>query len=63
MQVQINTDKNIENISIFDLSGKLLIRDDNPSSEINVSDLNVGTYLINVTIEGSVQSSKFIKSQ
>jgi hypothetical protein len=52
----------VESCSIFDMSGRL-IRDQEKSTEINVSDLTAGSYFILVKTDKGVSRRKFIKTQ
>ncbi|NOY49604.1 MAG: T9SS type A sorting domain-containing protein [Chlorobi bacterium] len=67
----VNDNLNLSNISgvneiaIYDIAGKLVKRIDVQLANditIGVSDLNTGIYLINVTNQKGIQTSKFIKN-
>lgn len=59
--IRISDVKNVETISIIDLSGRL-IKTMKPTNEINLSSLKAGMYLINLKMkDGSVQTVKTIK--
>ncbi len=51
----------IEKIEIHDLSGQLLISQDNPRKNISVKNLKKGVYLLRVYVNGKYASFKFIK--
>lgn len=55
----INT--KINKLIISNIEGKLINEIDNPSSQINISDLKPGIYIIQLIGEGEVYNSKFIK--
>lgn len=59
--LNINTDKNINSIEIFSLTGQLIKTIDNNTKQINVSDLKKGIYLLRVKSEGKDQSFKIVK--
>lgn len=48
--IRINSD-NIDSVSIFNISGKLVLKDDSKSKEIDISQLSSGTYLIKIGSE------------
>lgn len=59
--LNINIDQNISNIEIYSMTGQK-IKPFKQISNINVSDLNKGTYLLKITTEnGEVFTKKFIK--
>ncbi len=51
----------ITNVEIIDLSGKQLISQQSPSSQINVSNLVQGVYFIKIETDNGVLIEKFIK--
>lgn len=57
--VKVQGINHIERIRIFDLQGKLIR--ETKEKELNISDLNSGTYLINIYSGKEVISRKFIK--
>lgn len=59
--LNIVSNESIENISIYTVSGQLMLNEVNPSNAINVSTLPVGMYIINVQIGNQIQQQKFIK--
>lgn len=60
--ITLNTEENVQSISICSLSGATLVEMDyNNSESINVSALSQGVYLLNYTVEGKVSTLKFIK--
>ncbi len=59
--LHILTKENIEDVEIYDLSGKLVIRDRSGKNEISVSFLKTATYIIKVKTKQSTFSAKFSK--
>jgi predicted acyl esterase len=57
----IQSDINAKSYEIYDLSGKLLRRDNVNASAINVGDLNSGMYFISLQIATSRFKAKFIR--
>lgn len=55
----LHIDGNVNEINIYDLSGKLLIKTSN--KEINVASLAKGIYIIKATQDGQYYQSKFVK--
>ncbi len=49
------------NVTVFDLSGKLLINLQNTDSQIDISSLSEGIYIINVTTNQGTSVTKFVK--
>ena len=54
----------VSQVDIYDVTGKMVMTVNVASENItlNVSDLNTGMYIINVTNEKGVQTSKFVKN-
>lgn len=59
--VNITTDKKVNSIEIFSLTGQLIKTVNKDSKQINVSELKNGVYLLRVKSEGSDQSFKIVK--
>lgn len=59
--LNINTDKKVNSIEIFSLTGQLIRKLDNNSKQVNVSDLKKGVYLLRVKSEGKDESFKIVK--
>ncbi|WP_300668995.1 choice-of-anchor J domain-containing protein [Soonwooa sp.] len=59
----INANSKIENIKVFDLSGKLISSEDPNSNktELNLSKLKSGNYIISLKTESGVENIKVIK--
>lgn len=57
--ITFNNEK-VENIEVFDLNGRLVISTSN-SSEINISNLIIGTYFAKIQIDGKLINKKIIK--
>jgi len=64
--VRVNTENTIKEISIFDLTGKKIMKVNNSvnnNQNINVHNLNQGIYLIKVTdIKNNIGTQKFVKT-
>ena len=60
--LKIKSERKINNVQIFDMSGKLLISSKINDSKVDVSKLTNGLYLINLITESGVINSKFIKN-
>lgn len=59
--LNINSNKKINSIEIFSLTGQLIRTLDNNLKQINVSDLKKGIYLLRVKSEGKDESFKIVK--
>lgn len=59
--ITINGLNKIENVQIIDLNGQIRNSIDNPSSEISISDLDKGIYLLRVTTGDQMITKKLIK--
>jgi len=61
--IKLNTNNNqvIEQIDIFDITGKKVSTIKHPNSQLNVSQLKAGNYFLKVQLEESHQTFKFIK--
>lgn len=59
--ITIQTDEQIENLTIYNVSGIKVEQINNPSNTIDVQHLNAGMYIIQARINGKVVSTKFIK--
>lgn len=54
--------KDIRSVSVTDVSGRVVKTMENPGKELNLSELNAGVYLVNITFrDGSQSSAKAIK--
>lgn len=51
----------IKSISVYNMLGQLVLTFVNPSNTIDVSTLKTGSYILKVTTENGVLSSKFLK--
>jgi len=58
----IETNEEIKEFSIFDLNGRLLKSETTNKTNINISDLNKGVYLIKIKSENKISIAKFIKN-
>ncbi|WP_029293401.1 T9SS-dependent choice-of-anchor J family protein [Chryseobacterium hispalense] len=59
--LNINSDKKLNSIEIFSLTGQLIKTIDKDARQVNVSDLKKGVYLLRVKSEGKDQSFKIVK--
>jgi len=57
----ISNENEIENCTVVDLMGKVIIHQKNNSTQINVQNLESGIYFVSVTINGITNFQKFIK--
>ena len=55
------TQINIENVSVFDVNGRLIKHIKNPDKTIDVSNLKTGVYFIRFTIQNGFTTKRFIK--
>lgn len=60
--VENNSNTDIENISIKDLTGKMVLKFAKNVSVLNIESLENGMYLINITSDKKNYSYKFIKN-
>ena len=62
-QVYINTKNNAEisSIRVFDITGKQVLQQVNPTNEINVQSLQQGMYLLQLKIDNQLITKKLIK--
>ncbi|MDP9955900.1 hypothetical protein J2X97_001537 [Epilithonimonas hungarica] len=62
-KITVTSDHNMAKISIYDTTGKRAITKESgeKTSQIDISKLSIGTYIISVEYNGKVTSSKFIK--
>ncbi|UQB69058.1 T9SS type A sorting domain-containing protein [Epilithonimonas zeae] len=62
-KITVTSDQTIDKISIYDTTGKRAISKESGEkiSQIDISKLSTGTYIISVESNGRVNSSKFIK--
>jgi DNA/RNA endonuclease YhcR with UshA esterase domain len=62
--LKIRTSESIDNIRVFDLSGRLIIDEQSGKKEISVQELRPGIYILNISLQGKeVVHAKFIKSK
>ena len=57
--IKLNTSETILHVGVTDVSGRLLLSENN--STINVTSLNAGVYFITIKTSGKIYSSKLIK--
>ena len=58
--LHIESEENIDKAEIFDMQGKMAVTNEN-ASEINVSALPQGNYLVRITTEKGVSTRTFVK--
>ena len=63
LNIKIESNKTIKNVSIIDVSGRTVkqIHNINTANTIDISDIKKGVYFIKINIEGKIISKKFIK--
>lgn len=59
--IRFETDKKVTEISFYNTSGTLVKTEINNTNEVNVSNLTIGMYLIQIQTENGLLMSKFIK--
>jgi len=61
--LHVNAEESIQNIALYNLMGQLIQSEANPNaaSEIDMSPLNNGVYVLKVTINGAVGTYKVVK--
>jgi hypothetical protein len=60
-RLTINTNDFISNKTILDMNGRSIIKENTSNKIIDISDLETGTYLIEITINNKVYRNRFIK--
>ena len=61
-QFSINTNEEIQSVSVYDLTGRLVLTQNNPNNTINIEDMVQGLYkVVVVTASGSFVSSLIVK--
>jgi hypothetical protein len=58
--LHLNSDKQIEEISIYNIQGQLVLNAKN-TNEVNTSSLPIGQYIVKATSEGLYHTNKFFK--
>lgn len=61
LKIHLNNNKPFKAIMITDMSGRVVLRDNNINSSINVSHLQDGLYLITLDTDSEILTKKFIK--
>lgn len=59
--LNISTDASLQKVEVYDILGKTVLSAKGDSKSIDVSSLNSGVYLLNITSENGVATKKFIK--
>lgn len=59
--LHVSTTENIKSLEVYDLLGKLVLKDTSGKNQISVSFLNTGTYIIKVNTNHSAFTTKFTK--
>ena len=55
----VNFSKVVENVLVFDLSGKLQLQANN-TQQVNLAEFNAGLYIIQYSVEGTIQTDRII---
>lgn len=61
INIQLNNNQAIQQLEVFDVTGKSILTSKNPESQLDVRHLKSGNYILKVQLENSYQSFKFIK--
>ena len=56
----ISPSNELKEISVFDVSGRMILKTKTENNSIDVSQLKTGLYLLNISINGSKKTSKII---
>ena len=56
------TSKDVQNVDIYDLLGKMMLSEANPDSKIDVSSLPQGVYIVKIITNNECHTEKFIKN-
>ncbi len=61
--LNLNSIENIENVSIYNMLGQLVIGDriNATATQVDISGLNTGTYLMKVTVNGQMETYRVLK--
>ena len=59
--VNINTKERLQNIKVYDVSGRQVKNFINPDNKIDLKELKLGNYIIQVTTEKSSYQTKITK--
>ncbi|MCG2420516.1 T9SS type A sorting domain-containing protein, partial [Aequorivita sp. F47161] len=62
--VNLKSAENIEQVSLYNMLGQLVVsnRVDATTSQVDISGLSIGTYLMKVTVNGQTGTYKVIKN-
>ncbi|MBV1922404.1 MAG: T9SS type A sorting domain-containing protein [Flavobacteriaceae bacterium] len=62
--IHVNALQTIENVSIYNMLGQLVVNNkiDSLNSEINISNLSAGNYIMKVSIDGYIGTYKLVKN-
>ncbi len=60
-EIMINTDENIQLISVYSLEGKLMFSQNGNSKNLTIENLVAGTYIVSIQTQNAVKYSKVIK--
>lgn len=61
INIQLNNNQAIQQLEVFDVTGRSVLTSKNPESQLDVRHLKSGNYILKVQLENSYQSFKFIK--
>lgn len=61
INIQLNNNQAIQQLEVFDVTGKSILTSKNTESQLDVRHLKSGNYILKVQLENSYQSFKFIK--
>lgn len=59
--VNVKTKEKVNSIEVFDLSGKLILKDVSGNNQLNIKSLEIGSYLVKVNTDKNSFTKKFIK--
>ena len=60
--IQNNDDSSVENIIVFDISGKKILEQNNNFTSINIQNLETGIYFLQIKSDNKTSQIKFIKN-
>lgn len=59
--IQNNENLKIDNLAIFDISGKKILEENQNTTSINIQSLQLGMYFLEISADGKTSNYKFIK--
>ena len=60
--IQNNDDSSVENVAVFDISGKKILEQNNNFTSINIQNLETGIYFLQIKSDNKTSQIKFIKN-